>query len=155
MACAEIAALWTHYIDHSIVTFNPVPKNAADIGHAITQKNSAGDPMIAAYRGEQFLGFATYGPFRNGAGYKFSKEHTIMLNDQAKGSGLGRRLMTALETRATQQNIQSLWAGIAGENTATIDFHTRLGFQHIATIDQIGWKFDRWHDLVLMRKRLR
>ncbi|MEM9716641.1 MAG: N-acetyltransferase family protein [Pseudomonadota bacterium] len=154
-ACADIAALWTHYIDHTIVTFNPVPKTAEDIGQAILEKQANDDPMIAAYQDDQFLGFATYGPFRSGEGYKYSREHTIMLGDHAHGLGLGRALMDALEAHAKTQNIQSLWAGITGENSAAIAFHTKLGFAHVATIPEIGRKFERWHDLVLMRKRLR
>ena len=154
-ACAEIAALWTHYIDHTIVTFNPVPKTASEIGQTVLQKTKQGEPMIAAYRDSVFLGFATYGPFRSGEGYKYAKEHTIMLSDTAHGAGLGRQLINALEDHAKAHDIQSLWAGITGSNKAAIDFHARLGFVHIVTVPEIGWKFDQWHDLVLMRKRLR
>ncbi|MEO1564001.1 MAG: N-acetyltransferase family protein [Pseudomonadota bacterium] len=154
-ACAQIAALWTHYIDTSVVTFNPIPKTAAEIAQSVKSKTKSAEPMIAAFDQEQFLGFATYGPFRNGEGYKYSKEHTIMLSEASKGLGLGRSLMDALEGHAKANNIQSLWAGITGANRAAIAFHTRMGFEHVASIPEIGWKFDQWHDLVLMRKRLR
>ena len=151
-ACAEIAALWSHYIETSVVTFNPVSKTAEDIAGMVQQKTAANEPVFAAHDGATFLGFATYGPFRNGEGYKFSKEHTIMLKPDLGRTGLGRAMMNALEDHAKAHDIQSLWAGITGENTGAIAFHSRLGFEHVSTIPQIGWKFDRWHDLVLMRK---
>ena len=153
--CADIAKLWTYYIEHSTITFNPVPKTKEDIQASVAQKSAAKEPMIAAFQGGNFLGFATYGPFRGGEGYKYVKEHTIMLSDDARGTGLGRQLMAALEEHAKTHDIQSLWAGITGSNKAAIGFHTRLGFAHVVTVPEIGWKFDQWHDLVLMRKRLR
>ncbi|MEM0978379.1 MAG: N-acetyltransferase family protein [Pseudomonadota bacterium] len=153
--CADIAALWTHYIDTSVVTFNPKPKTRDAISEAIREKRIAGDPVFAAYRDDTFIGFGTYGPFRTGEGYKFSKEHTIMLDAASTGSGIGRQLIHRLEEHACTNNVQSLWAGVTGTNQAAIDFHKTMGFQHIVTIPEIGWKFDRWHDLVLMRKRLR
>ena len=154
-AFADIAALWTYYIEETVITFNPVPKTAAEIRQTVSEKQIANEPMIAAYRDDKFLGFATYGPFRNGEGYKYSKEHTVMLNDGARGAGAGRILMQALEDHANKQGIQSLWAGITGSNQAAIAFHVSIGFEHVTRISEIGWKFDLWHDLVLMRKQLR
>ncbi|MEH6361091.1 MAG: GNAT family N-acetyltransferase [Amylibacter sp.] len=50
--------------------------------------------------------------------------------------------------------MHSLIAGLSGENTGGIAFHANLGYAQVADIKQAGFKFDRWHDLVLMQKLL-
>jgi phosphinothricin acetyltransferase len=48
----------------------------------------------------------------------------------------------------------SMIAGVAGENAGGAAFHAAIGYREIARLPQVGWKFGRWHDLVLMQKIL-
>lgn len=150
---AAIAQIWNHYIINTVTTFNAQPKTTGDIDTLITQKAQQNEAFLIAHD-EQVFGFATYGSFRNGIGYAKVKEHTIMLSPHQNGRGLGRALMSALETHAKKQDIQSLFAGIARQNHTAVAFHHALGYEHVALLPAVGWKFNQWHDLILMRKRL-
>jgi phosphinothricin acetyltransferase len=44
--------------------------------------------------------------------------------------------------------------GIDGENDASIRFHERLGFVQVARLPEVGFKFGRWLDLVLVQLAL-
>ena len=45
-------------------------------------------------------------------------------------------------------------AAIDGDNVESIRFHERLGFSTVAVMPEVGRKFDRWLDLVLMQRVL-
>ncbi len=45
-------------------------------------------------------------------------------------------------------------AGIEADNRASIHFHHGFGFVETGRLKEVGWKFDRWLDLVFMQKLL-
>ena len=100
------------------------------------------------------MGFATYDQFRAGLGYAQAVEHTVIIAPDAKGQGLAKALMHDLFVRARAQGVHTMWAGVSGENAQGVAFHTALGFETIGILPEVGRKFDRWIDLVLMQKRL-
>jgi len=147
---AAIADFWNPFIRDTVVTFNPVEKSSAEVAAMIAGR----EVFLVAEEGGVVLGFATYGQFRGGLGYAFAQEHTIILAPQAKGRGLGRRLMQALEAAARAQGHHIMVGGVSGSNPAGIAFHAALGYAEVGRVREAGWKFGRWHDLVLMQKIL-
>lgn len=97
-------------------------------------------------------GYATYGAFRPGPGYRRCVEHTIHLAPDWRGQGTGGALLSAIEAHATRAGHRSLIGGLSGENAAAIAFHRKHGFQEAGRIRDAGRKFDRWIDLILMQK---
>ena len=87
-----IAAIWNPVIACTTITFAPDEKTAAQVADLITPQT----PCLVAVHAGQVAGFARYGPFRGGAGYRFSAEHTILLHPSARGQGIGRILLGAL-----------------------------------------------------------
>jgi phosphinothricin acetyltransferase len=100
------------------------------------------------------VGFASYAQFRGGVGYRHTMEHTIILGPAARGRGLGRALMTAIEDHARAGGTHSLFAGVSAGNPEGRAFHAAMGFAETAVLPQVGYKFGRWLDLVLMQKFL-
>ncbi len=149
-----IADILNHWIETSAITFNPVPKTAADIREMIAAKSAAGHGFLVALADGTLLGQASYGQFRAGPGYRTCMEHSISLSPAAKGRGIGRALMTALEDHARRGGAHQMIAGVSGENAEGRAFHERLCYRHVATVPQAGYKFGRFIDLVLMQKIL-
>lgn len=145
-----IAAIWNQIIRETTHTFTTQEKDP----DALAAQILAGVPWWVAEVNNAVQGHATYGQFRGGPGYARSMEHSIHLSNSAKGRGVGRALMTALETHARSEGVHVMVAGISGENTAGQAFHARLGYQDCGRIAQAGFKWGRWLDLVLMQKIL-
>jgi phosphinothricin acetyltransferase len=74
-------------------------------------------------------------------------EHSVYVQAQQRGRGVGRLLMRELIARARQHDIHVLVGGIDLENAASIALHQALGFVHTGTLPQVGFKFGRWLDL--------
>ena len=149
-----VLSLWNGFIRDTIVTFTSDLKTAEGLDAMIAERRAAGREFMVAEAGGGFVGFATYAQFRGGSGYAHAMEHSIMLDPAARGQGAGRILMTAIEDHARAGGAHTLFAGVSGENADGVAFHGRMGFRTVARIPEVGRKFGRWLDLVLMMKLL-
>jgi L-amino acid N-acyltransferase len=121
------------------------------------QQQDAGSPVLVADRGDDIVGFCSYGSFRGRGkwhGYRHTVEHTIHVRESHWGGGVGRVLLEALIERATTGEIHVMVGAIDADNISSIEFHRRLGFVEVGRMPEIGRKFDRWLDLVLMQRIL-
>jgi len=151
---ADILQIWNEEIRQSFATFTSVAKTRADLEHMISKKSALGHAFLVFERKGHVVGFATYGQFRGGMGYRHTAELTVYLHPAARGEGVGRLLLAALEDHAQRAGYHSMWAGISAANPAAAAFHERLGYERIAVLPEVGRKFDQWIDLILMQKRL-
>jgi L-amino acid N-acyltransferase len=149
-----ICALWNPIIRDTVVTFNPVAREPSEIVQMIATRQAGPGAFFVAEESGRLLGFATYTQFRAGLGYGRCMEHSINLAPEARGQGLGPRLMTMLEDHARAAGHHIMVAAITGSNDGSVRFHAGLGYVHVGTMPQVGWKFGQYHDLVLMQKIL-
>ena len=146
-----IAAITNAIIRDTLITFTTDERGEDGIAYDIQTRGPA---FLVAERDEQVLGFATYGPFRSGPGYAQCRELTVQLSPDAREQGMGRALIQALEAAARAQGIHVLVAGISSANPGAISFHTALGFSEVGRMPEVGFKWGKRLDLVLMQKIL-
>lgn len=113
--------------------------------------------VLVAEKGAEVVGVAAFGWFRDVVkrpGYRFTVENTIHVREDHWRSGVGERLMQALLDAARSSGKHTMVAAMDSSNEASISFHQRLGFVEVARLPEVGAKFGRWLDLVLMQYRL-
>jgi L-amino acid N-acyltransferase YncA len=81
-------------------------------------------------------------------------EHSVYVDKDHRGLGIGEGLMRELIARAAKADIHVMIAGIEAENAASIRLHKRLGFRTTGTFQEVGTKFGRWLDLTCMELRI-
>jgi L-amino acid N-acyltransferase YncA len=151
---AVLTELWNTFIRDTFVTFNSAEKTVAEVAATIEARQAAGHGFLLAEDGARLAGFATYGQFRGGVGYARTMEHTVLLAPAARGRGVGRALMAALEAHAHASGAHSMFAGVSAANPEGVAFHAAIGYAEVARLPEVGFKAGRWLDLVLMQKRL-
>jgi L-amino acid N-acyltransferase len=115
------------------------------------------ETVLVADDDGEIVGVAAFGWFRDAVrrpGYRFTVEHTIHVRQDRWGSGVGRELMGALVDEARQSGKHAMVAAIDGSNEGSIAFHKRLGFVEVGRMPEVGAKFGRWLELVLLQLRL-
>lgn len=113
-------------------------------------KRAGNYPVIGAVSDSgELLGFASYGVFRAWPAYKYSVEHSVYVASASRGQGIGKRLLQSLIHEASSQGFHVLVGGIDSQNSVSIGLHESLGFERIGTVRQVGFKFNRWLDLIL------
>lgn len=151
---AAIAAIWNPIIRETAATFWPDERSPTEIARKIARHQAQGHAFLVALNDGDLAGFAFCGQFRGGAGYARSTEHSIYVAPDAQGMGTGRALLCAIEGHARHGGARLSIGAITGDNGGSIRFHERMGYARWGLIPAAGWKFGRFHDLVLMGKDL-
>jgi len=146
----RIADLWNEMIRDTLWTFTTAEKTTAQI---VTLMEGVGDVFVAE-TDNQIVGFATYSQFRTGPGYANSMEHSIVVSEHHTGQKLGDRLLLAVEKDAREKGFRTMIGGISSANPRGEAFHARLGYTHMGTLKEVGFKNGQWLDLILMQKML-
>ena len=118
------------------------------------EKLHKGFPVIVAESNNEVVGFGYYSEFRFREAYKFTVEHSVYANKNAIGKGIGKLLLNELIETAKKQNLHTMIGVIDSENTNSIDFHKKFGFEEVGFIKESGFKFDRWLHSVIVQKIL-
>lgn len=149
-----ILGFWNPIIRETTVTFSSEEKTEAGLLATFAARRADGQEFFVAEEAGRVIGLATYAQFRGGNGYARAMEHTIILAPEARGRGAGRALMAAVEEHARAGGAHSMIAAVSAENEAGIAFHAAVGYPEVARIPEVGRKFDRWLDVVIMQKML-
>jgi len=96
------------------------------------------------------VGWSALNRYRDRKGYQFTTENSVYVAADQRGKGIGKLLMKPLVEAAKQRGLHAILAGIDAQNEASIRLHASFGFVKVAHFKQVGFKFDRWLDVVYM-----
>jgi L-amino acid N-acyltransferase YncA len=144
---AAIAAIYNHYVLHTIVTFEEEAVTADEIAARIREVQGAGIPWLVWEEAGRVLGYSYASKWKSRCSFRYSLETTVYLDQAVTGRGLGRKLYTALIDALRGQKYHALIGGISIPNPASIALHEKLGFQKIGHFKEVGWKFNQWIDV--------
>ena len=150
-----ITRIYRHHVLHGTGTFEIDPPDVAEMRRRWQVVVQRGLPWIVVERDGAIAGFAYANWFRERAAFRWTVEDSVYIDEARRGAGLGSLLMEQLLQASTQQGCRQMLAVIGDSaNQGSIALHERFGFTHRGVMPAVGWKFERWLDVVLMQKAL-
>jgi len=139
----------------STVTFDLVARTLAE-QVAWIDEHSGGHPAIVAVDDDNavVVGFASLSPYRSRPAYAPTVEDSVYVHPDHRGRGIGRLLLSDLVELARDHGFHSVIARIVGGHDASIALHRACGFEEIGCEREVGRKFGKWLDVVLMQVML-
>ena len=147
-------AIYNVEVETSTVTFDLVPRTAADQRAWMAARSGAHTALVAV-DGGNVIGFGSLSYYRDRPAYSTSVEDSVYVHQSHQGKGVGRLLLTALVDAAEASGFHAVFARIVGGHEASIGLHAALGFEIVGTEREVGRKFGRWLDVVVMERLLR
>ncbi|HVU02495.1 MAG TPA: GNAT family N-acetyltransferase [Polyangiaceae bacterium] len=148
-------SIYNEDIPTTTSTWRETPQTLAEREEWFSARSARGFPTLVAELSGAVVGVAAFGDFRDSVrwtGYRFAVEHSVHVTESCWGKGIGRKLMDALFDAARERNVHAMIGGIDGANVRSLAFHERLGFREVARMPEVGFKFGRWCDLVLVER---
>lgn len=147
----QITAIYNDVLIHSTAIYSDRPSTVEERRAWGQARRDQGYPLIVAVEGDRVAGFASFGDFRAWPGYRFTVEGTIHIHAEARGQGLGTALLQSIIVLARDLGKHSMIAGVDAENSVSLGFLERFGFARVGHLREVGFKFDRYLDLVLLQ----
>lgn len=145
---AAILDIFNEAIATSTALYDYRPRPLSSMDGWFAAKDQGNFPVIGLEdNAGSLLAFGSFGTFRAWPAYKYSVEHSVYVHKNHRGRGLGQAVMRALIEAAREREVHAMIGGIDASNAGSIHLHERLGFRHVGTLPQVGFKFGRWLDL--------
>ncbi|MGC3993720.1 MAG: GNAT family N-acetyltransferase [Propionicimonas sp.] len=151
---ADLPALLEIYNDavvHTTASWDLLPWTPVEHAEWYATKAGHGHPVMVADDDGVVVGYSAYGPFRPKAGYAGTMEHSVYVHPNHQGKGIGRALLVAIIEAARADGVHALIGGLSADNEVSLALHRSLGFVEVGRLPEVGRKFDRWLDLVLLQ----
>lgn len=152
---ASIAAIYGHHVEHGLASFELERPSNEEMLHRYREVVGNGFPYFVAEDDGRIVGYAYAGTYRARPAYRFTVENSVYIDPKAQRTGAGRALLNAVIDECERLGCRQMIAVIGDSaNAASIGLHAACGFERVAMLPAVGFKFGRWVDSVFMQRAL-
>jgi L-amino acid N-acyltransferase YncA len=150
-----ITGIYEHAVRYGTATFELIPPDLAEMTRRFRTLMDGGFPYFVAGLDGRVVGYAYAGAYRPRPAYRFTVENSVYLEPAIHRRGIGLKLMQRLIGECEARGYRQMIAVIGDSaNVGSIGVHSKTGFEMIGTHPNVGFKFGRWLDTVMMQRAL-
>ena len=150
-----ITRIYAHAVAHGTASFELTAPDETEMTKRMQHLLDGRFPYLAAEADGAVTGYAYAALYRTRPAYRFTVEDSVYVAPERQGRGIGRALLAALIEASAARGFRQMIAVIGdSDQAASIALHAALGFAPIGTFANVGFKFGRWLDTVLMQRAL-
>lgn len=146
-----IRTIYNREVMGSTVTFDLRPRSLAD-QLAWQEAHAGAHPAVVATAGPTVIGFGSLSPYRNRPAYATTVEDSVYVDAASRGQGAGRLILDELVRLAELHGFHAVIGRIVGGHEASIALHRACGFDLVGVEREVGRKFGRWLDVVVVQR---
>lgn len=150
----QIAAIYNHEVETSTVTFDLEPPDLDHWRARLAGEHPGDHLLVAVDSADDVVGYAYSWSYRPRPAYSLTRETSLYLDPSVRGKGVGRLLYPALLETMVVSGVHTAVALVALPNPASQHLHEAVGFEKVGMLREVGFKFDRWIDVVWYQKML-
>jgi L-amino acid N-acyltransferase len=153
----QIRQIYNHEVANSVATFDLVPRSLADQQRWIADRSGAFAAIVAVDPTDELgevVGFGSLSPYKERAAYRTSVEDSVYVRRDRGGRGIGKLIVTDLLRVASVSGFHAVFARITASSETSVALHKSCGFELVGVEREVGRKFGKWLDVVIMQALL-
>jgi phosphinothricin acetyltransferase len=147
---ASINGIYNYFVACSTCTYQEVPE-PIDSRRAWYERHGPEHPVTVAELDGDVVGWGALSPFHPRSAYRFTVENSVYVHHHYHRRGIGDAILQDLIARARTIGHRTIIAAIDGSQEASIAIHAKHGFQSAGCLTGVGYKFERWLDVIYMQ----
>jgi L-amino acid N-acyltransferase len=146
--------IYNHYVLNSTCTYQETPEPIESREAWFARHGTQHPVIVAVDAGGAVVGWGSLSGYHARSAYRFTVENSVYLRHDLRGKGIGSLLLTELIALARALGHHSIIAGIDADQPASVALHRRAGFEQVGRMNQVGFKFGKWLDVIYMQLML-
>jgi phosphinothricin acetyltransferase len=148
-----VVAITNHYIRHSLCIMKEQDKDVEERSEWLERY---GDryPLVVALSDWEVVGWGALTPHSERTAYRYTVHDAVYVREDRRGQGIGTTILRDLVSKAKELGYHSVIAVIGASQPASLALHRKFGFKDVAYLEQVGFKFGQWVDVVHLQLML-
>lgn len=146
-----INSIYNHFVHHSTCTYQEEPTSLDERAKWFAH-HDAQHPVVVVELGSRVVGWGSFSAYHARSAYRFTVENSVYVDHTRHKQGIGSAILGDLLARSAALGHHAIIAGIDSEQAGSIALHAKFGFQKVAHLRQVGFKFGRWLDVIYMQR---
>jgi phosphinothricin acetyltransferase len=147
---ASINDIYNYYVTHSTCTYQETPESF-ETRQAWFERHGPEHPVTVAEADGRVIGWGALSPFHERSAYRFTVQNSVYVDHEYQRRGVGDAILKDLIARARTVGHRTIIAGIDASQEGSVTIHAKHGFEKVAHLKEVGYKFERWLDVVYMQ----
>lgn len=147
---SSITQIYNNAILNTTATFDVEPKSS-DEQEDWFEGHTGKYTVIVAAEDDVVVGWASLSPWSDRCAYGDTADIAVYIKEGFRGKGIGKKLVAELLKKGPENGLHTAIAKICSENEVSLKMFKKLGFEHIGTMKEVGYKFEKKLDVHLMQ----
>lgn len=149
--CAGILEIYNEAVLNTTASYDYEPRSLEHRVGWFDDHQQTGLPIfVAVHPSGRIVGWSALNRYHDRKGYRFTSENSVYIAADCRGRGIGQLLLAPLIESAKKLGLHAIIAVIDSENEASVRLHARFGFETVGRFKEVGYKFNRWLDVIYM-----